>query len=330
MAKEDDLISVIIPVYKVEPYLRRCVNSVLCQTYSNIEVILVDDGSPDRCGDICDEYALADSRVKVIHKENGGLSDARNAGIEASGGEWLSFVDSDDFIEPAMLAKLYHAANAAHAQIAVCNVDFYTDEKGFYPSPWYHLDGKTCSGLDALKQIADIGLHNVSLEITYCKIYRRKLFAQTRFPVEKIHEDLAVAHLLLAECSRIATVEQSLYHYRQRKDSIAHRKLSPIELDYYFAFADRIWFYRKIGLESYTNQLQERYYEGINRVFCKLWPDIIDSRFEHYRKEALRILPLYLHNKEISVKRKMARLFFCFCPRYYKILYEIYCARRKD
>ena len=116
-----DEISVIIPIYNVEKYLEKCIDSVLAQTYRNIEIILVDDGSTDKCADICDSYLKKDSRVKVIHKVNGGLSSARNAGLDIAEGDFISFVDSDDFIEKEMLEKLYEALMEADADMAVCN-----------------------------------------------------------------------------------------------------------------------------------------------------------------------------------------------------------------
>ena len=121
------LISVIVPIYKVEPYLRECVDSILGQTHGNLEVILVDDGSPDACPAICDEYAARDARVRVIHKTNGGLSDARNVGLDVARGEWVGFVDSDDVVEPTMYEVLLSCAQKAHAQIAVCNFAEFND-----------------------------------------------------------------------------------------------------------------------------------------------------------------------------------------------------------
>ena len=116
------LISVIIPIYKVEEYLAECIASVVCQTYTNTEIILVDDGSPDNCPQMCDEWACKDSRIKVIHKANGGISDARNAGIDAATGEYIAFVDSDDYIKPDMLKKLHSAICKENADIAACGI----------------------------------------------------------------------------------------------------------------------------------------------------------------------------------------------------------------
>ena len=117
--KEHPLISVIVPIYKVEKYLSKCIESIIAQEYSNIEIILVDDGSPDNCGKICNDYAIKDNRIKVIHKENGGLSSARNAGIDIAQGEYIGFVDSDDTIEPYMYEKLYNAISVSYTHLTL-------------------------------------------------------------------------------------------------------------------------------------------------------------------------------------------------------------------
>ena len=124
----EPLISIIVPIYKVEDYLDRCIQSILNQSYKNIEIILVDDGSPDRCGSICDAYALTDSRVKVIHKENGGLSDARNAGLEVVNGSLIGFVDSDDLIHPRMYELMLNALTSTHSDISICYYTAFSSE----------------------------------------------------------------------------------------------------------------------------------------------------------------------------------------------------------
>ena len=124
-------ISVIVPVYKVEPYIRKCVDSILGQTFSDIQVILVDDGSPDQCGKICDEYAKQDNRVEVIHKENGGLSDARNAGIPYAKGEYIIFLDSDDYIDERMVERLHSLLNETNASIAACDFLCFFEDGSF-------------------------------------------------------------------------------------------------------------------------------------------------------------------------------------------------------
>ena len=145
-----DTISIIVPIYNVEEYLRRAVDSIRCQTYTNLEIILVDDGSPDNSGVICDEYAKTDNRIKVIHKKNGGLSDARNAGIEAATGAYLGFIDSDDYIEPEMYQRLYSALVENDAEISVCRFRYVGSKEE--RNELLEINDEVLSGQDILLQ----------------------------------------------------------------------------------------------------------------------------------------------------------------------------------
>lgn len=217
-----DLISIIVPVYNVEQYLSRCIDSIIDQTYTNLEIILVDDGSPDRCGEMCEEYAARDKRIKVIHKENGGLSEARNAGIDASSGKYLMFVDSDDYIAPDMVKKLYDALVAADADMSICNFKYI----------WENADEEDKSfnqNLPIKDEITSSGevLSHSLFEpkswfwiVSWNKLYKYELFDNIRFPKGKIHEDEFIAHRIFYKCKRIAGVSGQLYFYWQRKGSI--------------------------------------------------------------------------------------------------------------
>ena len=154
---DDTLISIIVPVYKVEQYLEKCVNSISAQTYSNLEIILVDDGSPDKCGDICDSLAKKDNRIKVIHKPNGGLSSARNAGIDIASGQYIGFVDSDDSIEPYMYEKLLELIKHDSTKLAVCAVNYvYEDGKKVNKTPL----GRNCT-FDFYHAIVEMNTHRL-------------------------------------------------------------------------------------------------------------------------------------------------------------------------
>ena len=227
------LISVIVPVYRVEPYLSRCVESILSQTYRNLEIILVDDGSPDRCGEICDRYAEQDHRVRVVHQENRGLSAARNAGIARSRGEYLALVDSDDWIDPTMYEKLYAALKNSGADMALCDI-FPMGENGdalplfpFTSLPHYpSRQSAVISGMDALRRL--FCEYDVRLVVAWNKLYRRALFKDFRFPVDKIHEDDYLAPELLLRCGSIAAISHALYNYCIRNGSIM-RSLTPLD-----------------------------------------------------------------------------------------------------
>ncbi len=213
-----ELISVIVPVYKVEKYLNRCVNSIINQTYRELEILLVDDGSPDRCGDLCEEYSVKDDRIHVIHKINGGLSSARNAALEIVTGKYVCCVDSDDYIHPDMIRRLYDAAINSDADIAVCS--HYEEIK----------DKLVINGIindetviwnreDALeKLIEDKELRNYA----WGKLYRTELFDDVRYPDGRNYEDIATTYLLVAKARKIVKIPDYLYYYIIRDDSISY------------------------------------------------------------------------------------------------------------
>ena len=227
----DPKISVIVPVYKVEPFLRRCVDSILAQTYTNLEIILVDDGSPDSCPMICDEYVVKDSRIHVIHKENGGLSDARNAGLQIATGEWLSFIDSDDWIEPCMYDNLLNNACKNDAQISVGGVfdELLTDDGTIITkvTPYQSVTIESRKKLQAMKHFLS------NPWSAWDKIYRHEIFDGIRYPVREINEDEAIALYLLDRCERVVYTNEPLYHYIRRPESITTSSFSLKKLDWY-------------------------------------------------------------------------------------------------
>lgn len=208
-----DLISVIVPVYNVEPYLRKCVDSILNQTYRNLEIILVDDGSPDNCGAICDEYAAKDTRIKVIHKINGGLSDARNAGLDIMTGAYIAFVDSDDWIEPSMYEKLLDLLLVYDADMAFGGVSDDLEKDEAVTSVKQSNYGKTPfseSNLAAMQRY----FHGSWA--AWDKLYKAELFDGIRFPVGEINEDEAIVLHLLDRCKTVCYTNEIFYHYMRR------------------------------------------------------------------------------------------------------------------
>lgn len=215
----DKKISVVIPVYNVEKYLKECLDSVLKQTYRNLEIILVDDGSKDNSGNICDEYAKKDNRIKVIHKKNGGLSDARNAGINIAKGEYITFLDSDDYIEEDMYEFLVKNIEKANADISICqNYYVYKNSKETTHTPNVYLE---MNSVEALKYVNMLGYYTVSA----CdKLYKRKIFENIRFPVGKINEDWYVICEVFDKANKIVYNSEPKYNYRKRKGSITDDK----------------------------------------------------------------------------------------------------------
>ena len=233
-----DLISIIVPVYNVEKYIHECVDSIINQTYKNIEIILVDDGSPDNCGKICDEYAEKDSRIKVIHKENGGLSEARNHGINAAIGEWLMFVDSDDWLHYYTVEKLYAAVKKYGVSVSVCN---YEETSGENPCVDTNINAELWTPKDLyLKK-------HVQATIACGKLYHKNCFAEIRYPVGKIHEDEYVTYRILFAQEKIAFVDQPYYAYFINPDGITKSEWTPKRLDAIKAFDEQLIFFKKTG-----------------------------------------------------------------------------------
>lgn len=212
------MVSVIVPVYKVEPYLRMCIESVLTQTYSDFELILVDDGSPDRCGDICDEYAQKDGRVIVIHQSNSGLSAARNAGLECARGEWVTFIDSDDAVNDTYLADLLTSATSSSPISIACTRE--TDG----------VRELSVLGKELPDEVAPEEVYekcNLLAVWAWGKLYRRDLIGSIRFPVGKIQEDEFFTYQVLFKVKKVAIAHAAVYNYLHRKDSIVGGKWYP-------------------------------------------------------------------------------------------------------
>ena len=218
-------VSVIIPVYKVEPYLNKCVDSVINQTYRNVEIILVDDGSPDRCGEICDEYASKDNRIKVIHKQNGGLSDARNEGLKIATGEYISLLDSDDYWKPKYLEDSVSFLQDNNVDLVVfplCSVN----EKGEIIK---ELDSRKMKVLTPEEALCMM----FSSSLPWCaqgKLYKKHLFDGITYPVGMLMEDKATTYKIFEKCNRILFVECSDYMYLIREGSIMHSKFDQRQL----------------------------------------------------------------------------------------------------
>lgn len=262
-----DLISVIIPVYKVEDYIRRCIDSITNQTYSNIEIILIDDGSPDLCGQICDEYASQDSRIKVIHKKNGGLSDARNVGIDIATGQYITFLDSDDWVHKRYLETLYDLMKNINVDISMCNF-----HETFVTMEDLDVEEKEIleySNIEALRQFTD--KYYVQMTVAWGKLYKAGLFEDIRFPLGKIHEDEFTTYKLIYKARKIIFTTEPLLYYFQRQDSIMgsgfkiKNRLHTIE-----AFEERAEFFNKID----QGELRDKTYKQLFGIYVNVYDHI--------------------------------------------------------
>lgn len=223
---DEQLISVIVPVYKVEPYLDQCVASIVNQTYQDLEIILVDDGSPDNCPAMCDTWAKRDCRIKVIHKENGGLSDARNAGLKIASGAYIALIDSDDIMDVNMLTQLYQALEENNADIAEC--DYVKFENG---QPDFSDGSVSITVLNSEDALRELLLERIFRYTAWNKLYRKEVFSQLQFEVGKLHEDVFFTYQAFGVANRIVKLDAALYGYRQRSGSIMGSAFSLRNLD---------------------------------------------------------------------------------------------------
>ena len=291
----DPLVSIIVPIYKVEPYLRRCLDSIVNQTYSNLEIILIDDGSPDNCPKICDEYSAKDNRVIVIHKENGGLSDARNAGLDICKGEYISFIDSDDWVEKNYVEILLKNIIDSESDISIANHQTFSYSGTFFPVD--DLAEGVFSKNDLIEQIFTT---RNQYKIAWGKLFKKELFSTLRFPYAKTHEDEYVGFIPYFFANKIVCSCIPLYHYLKRKDSITG---SEEEYDYFDSKMEQIRFlveneYFDLA-DSLSCPLSMHY---LNEYFCKR------TQKDESHKSILRfrlILQLFSPKKKRSILYKM-------------------------
>lgn len=324
-------ISVIVPVYKVEPYIHRCVDSILAQTFSDFELILVDDGSPDNCPQICDEYAEKDNRIHVIHQNNGGLSAARNAGLDAARGECISFIDSDDWISPNMLSVMYEAIQSTNADMAICGVNTVYDENYSteqYPSDYDMKDG-CVNQQEGIQLLSSQAWYYV---IACNKLYKKQIFCEIRFPEGYSHEDAAIVHRVFGNCKKIMCISQPLYNYLQRDNSIMH-SFSVSRTDILSALADRICYSADMGWTELENTTIRRFVPEYFYMFFK-FPYVNDNdKYFCRMKLSLKIaFPHIWKCSFISNTQKLYLLIIRINPKLFTMLHKaktIICKKQK-
>ena len=242
----EPLISVIVPVYRVEAYLDRCMASLLAQTYENLEIILVDDGSPDGCPGLCDSYAQKDRRVRVIHQDNRGLSGARNTGIEAAGGDYLAFVDSDDYVSRDFIRTLYELLEETGCAISQCRFAYVKGEplRGTKDRDYHMYRGESLMG-----QLYGPEEEATCFVVAWNKLYKRELFAGIRYPLGRIHEDEATTYRLFHEGKKLVFTERILYGYYTENAGSITAVFSWKRLQWLTAQEERILFFQENGYE---------------------------------------------------------------------------------
>lgn len=298
------LISVIVPVYKVESYLDRCISSIVCQSYHELEILLVDDGSPDNCPAMCDMWAAKDTRVKVIHKENGGLSSARNAGLDVASGEYIAFVDSDDYIAATMLETMLNAITKNGVSVACCGrIRVSETEK----NKMYTLS-KACllSSEEAIRQLLIGGSVE---EAAWDKLYRADIFQKRRFPEGEINEDIVQTIEILGSCGSIVHVGEPLYYYCKNPNSITTSKYNPKKmicikhLDQIADYLDKSY----PQLLKYFYDLELRYCQGLLYLLLDNARTLNDNR-DDYKEVYARFRTAFKKTKGGKNQSAMERI----------------------
>lgn len=315
------LISVVLPIYNVESYLKRCLDSVCMQTYTNLDIILVDDGSPDNCGLICDSYAEKDNRIRVIHKQNGGLSDARNAGIDIAKGEYITFIDSDDYVDKTYIEYLVYLIQKFRTRIAISTHQVVYDTGKVIrcnSGEEYVLTDRDC-----MERI----LYHDTLDISaWGKLYCLALFQQVRYPKGKLFEDAGTTYKLILQCDQIACGIKDNYYYMVRSNSIVTSSFCPQKLDM-IEVTDQM---AEAVLKKYPDLLpavQRRQVYARFTTLCQM----LDCPKEYQKTEDELISYIKAHAKSQLTnprvpRRDKAAFFACCCgKKTFQIAWRLYC-----
>ena len=309
-------ISVIVPVYRVEKYLPACIDSILNQTFTDFELILVDDGSPDRCPEICDETAKRDARVRVIHQANAGLSAARNAGIEAAHGAWLSFVDSDDYIAPQFYEKLYQTAQRTDADCVMCSVQNVDESGKPIDSALMRMADEVKTGREVLRKI---GRDDVTPYLTaWNKLYRRKLFNTLRYPAGRQNEDVFVFAELFCQVQRAACVAEPLYFYRKRIGSIMNSVVTLRNLDEMWAYVNCFEHLQQDDEESTLKETEKRVFAKLTGVYYRVTEeDRHSNKMKQAKKAQWNIAMRLMKQGQLDLRSLARTLLFQALPGVY-------------
>ena len=298
MTDERLIISIIIPIYNVEKYILRCLESIQNQTLSNFEAILVDDGSPDNCGKICDEFAATDTRFRVIHQENGGLSNARNSALAIARGEYIGFVDSDNYIEPDMYEKLYKEIVRTEADIVICD-HFRVEQEKLIPMTSFARN-RVFTREELMEKLADASLKSYF----WNKLYKKELFEEVRSIEGYNFEDLAILHELVHRATKIAYLNEPLYYYFINFKGLVANLTTKNEYDHFIAWHRRLIFLR----EHYPEYVELTYNSFINCGARAYWLGRYckkDDLTRNVRELLSRDAKYFLRSPNVRLKNKV-------------------------
>lgn len=315
-----DKISFVVPVYNVEKYIVRCIQSLVRQTYSNIEIILVNDGSTDKSGFLCEKMYATDNRVIVINQENGGLSAARNTGIQYASGDYIILVDGDDYIHPQMAEILHDVAVTSDSDIVSCQMQLIEEDdipdKIIFDTYMRKCAYVSMTHPDIYKQLWE---RNIDTVVQCNKLFRADVIKSCSYPIGKYHEDVFIIHEILSKCHRIAYIQPKLYYYVQRQGSIMHLETRQMMLDALSAYSRRQCFFEERNLYAeakHTSKTTLEYLlwrgkEMIRKHNFSDWEWLISTYREEYRIKA------HYYGKSIELWA------FYWFPNYYKKYYEV-------
>ncbi len=312
---KNDLISIIVPIYNVEKYLIRCIESIINQTYKTIEIILVDDGSTDNSSKICDEYKNKDKRIKVIHKKNGGLSSARNVGLDIAKGKYIGFVDSDDYISPNMYEMMYNNLIKTSGDIIICNFSYFKKEP---PSFTTEFNLKEYTNIEAILELIKLKKRKIE-DYAWNKLYKKELFKNIRYPERFLYEDIGTTYKLFNKSKKIVTIDCRLYAYYDNGNSITYNNNTQ-------KIFDRIEM-----IENRYNDLIKNYKEykdliETNRIITLLAAVMWSSHFKNkkiFYSEKLKNTFKIIEN----VDKKLIESDLV--PKKYKIEYRLFCFNKE-
>ena len=271
-------IKIVIPIYNTELYLKRCIESLLSQTFSSYEIVLVDDGSTDNCSEICDAYSLIDERIHVIHQENRGLSAARNSGIDYPlPCDYITFVDSDDWVHQRYLEILHKIILQTGTRLSICS---HVRTNGLVSNTEVTGSAKVYSAEDCYC------LKSVSTIPAWGKLYDISLFSRLRFPVDKIHEDHYVSWKILFQLDAVSVTEDPLYYYYYNPEGIMHSEWNPHRMDIFGAFEEQIMYFRENGYHKAEQRAMYRYFRTIEKYLAQ----VINTEYEEAYLPKLREL----------------------------------------
>lgn len=316
-------LSIIVPVYNVEKYLCKCIDSILNQTFKDFELILVDDGSTDRCGVICDDYAKKDYRVKVIHKKNGGLSSARNTGLDVAKGQYIGFVDSDDYIDIRMYEIMLNHSIEHESDIVICDFRYVKEDDNIEKSILrQNIEDIQVENMNNIRALESLYMRNaVSFEVSWNKLYKKKLFEGIRFEEGRIHEDSIIIHDLFYKCNKVTHIKCCLYSYLMRENSITSSSFTIKNLDGIYALKKRMDFFYEKNLMDLKYKAQYDYIVRFIRDYYKAKENMPNERklLKYLKLNFNKIWLELFKNPYYNWKEKLAIYLFIINPYLYKI-----------